>query len=222
MDCSLPVSSVHGILQAKYWSGLPFPPGENGISSVFPTQGSDPGILRLLPGQADSLPLVPLGSWHGQYIYTSLCVLIKPLTSLDLSLLQSLKKKKKGLWIPLHWWLWVLMRFCKVTFLVRDTLLPSRLRVISSQMLICGSQYYSPTFTRNSMCRILFRICLFSASLALWVHKVTSKGSFLLHHKVESLNKTVILVVVFFRSCVFRDIRATKELLVCSGDCKMV
>ena len=26
MDCSLPGSSVHGILQAKYWSGLPFPP----------------------------------------------------------------------------------------------------------------------------------------------------------------------------------------------------
>ena len=26
MDCSLPGSSVHGILQAKYWSGLPCPP----------------------------------------------------------------------------------------------------------------------------------------------------------------------------------------------------
>ena len=25
MDCSPPGSSVHGILQAKYWSGLPFP-----------------------------------------------------------------------------------------------------------------------------------------------------------------------------------------------------
>ena len=25
MDCSSPGSSVHGILQAKYWSGLPFP-----------------------------------------------------------------------------------------------------------------------------------------------------------------------------------------------------
>ena len=29
MDCSLPGSSVHGISQAKYWSGLPFPsPGD--------------------------------------------------------------------------------------------------------------------------------------------------------------------------------------------------
>ena len=26
MDCSPPDSSVHEILQAKYWSGLPFPP----------------------------------------------------------------------------------------------------------------------------------------------------------------------------------------------------
>ena len=26
MDCSLPGSSVHGVLQAKYWSGLPCPP----------------------------------------------------------------------------------------------------------------------------------------------------------------------------------------------------
>ena len=25
MDCSLPGSSVHGISQARYWSGLPFP-----------------------------------------------------------------------------------------------------------------------------------------------------------------------------------------------------
>ena len=26
MDYSIPGSSVHGILQAEYWSGLPFPP----------------------------------------------------------------------------------------------------------------------------------------------------------------------------------------------------
>ena len=25
MDCGLPGSSVHGILQQEYWSGLPFP-----------------------------------------------------------------------------------------------------------------------------------------------------------------------------------------------------
>ena len=26
VDCSLPDSSVHGILQARSWTGLPFPP----------------------------------------------------------------------------------------------------------------------------------------------------------------------------------------------------
>ena len=26
MDCTLPGSSVHGIIPAKYWRGLPFPP----------------------------------------------------------------------------------------------------------------------------------------------------------------------------------------------------
>ena len=35
MDCSPPGSSVHGIFQAGYWSGLPFPP---------PGDLPDPGI----------------------------------------------------------------------------------------------------------------------------------------------------------------------------------
>ena len=29
IDCSPPDSSVHGIFQQEYWSGLPFPPPEN-------------------------------------------------------------------------------------------------------------------------------------------------------------------------------------------------
>ena len=29
IDCSPPSSSVHGIFQQEYWSGLPFPPPEN-------------------------------------------------------------------------------------------------------------------------------------------------------------------------------------------------
>ena len=37
MDCSLPGSSVHGISQAEYWSGLPFPsPGDR------PNPGMEP------------------------------------------------------------------------------------------------------------------------------------------------------------------------------------
>ena len=48
MDCSPPGPSVLGILQAEYWSGLPFP---------FPRDLPDPGIEpRSLTLQADSLP----------------------------------------------------------------------------------------------------------------------------------------------------------------------
>ena len=53
MDCSPPGSSVHGILQARYWSGLPFP---------FPGDLPNPRIeLRSPALQADSLPSEPLG-----------------------------------------------------------------------------------------------------------------------------------------------------------------
>ena len=39
-DCSLPASSVHGILQQEYWSGLPLPSPED-----LPDPGTDPGLL---------------------------------------------------------------------------------------------------------------------------------------------------------------------------------
>ena len=53
MDCSLPRSSVRGILQAEYWSELPFPsPGDP------PNPGTESGSPSL---QADSLPSEPLG-----------------------------------------------------------------------------------------------------------------------------------------------------------------
>ena len=53
MDCSPPVSSVHGILQARYWSRLPFPsPGD------LPDPGIEPGSPILW---ADSLPSEPPG-----------------------------------------------------------------------------------------------------------------------------------------------------------------
>jgi len=51
MDCSLPGSSVHGILREEYWSGLPFPsPGD------LPNPGIEPWFSAL---QADSLPSEP-------------------------------------------------------------------------------------------------------------------------------------------------------------------
>ena len=53
MDCNPPGSSVHGISQAKYWSGLPFPtPGD------LPDLGIKPRSPAL---QADSLSTVPPG-----------------------------------------------------------------------------------------------------------------------------------------------------------------
>ena len=54
MDCIIPPgSSVHGISQAEYWSGLPFPsPGD------LPNPGIKPGSPAL---QADSLPCEPPG-----------------------------------------------------------------------------------------------------------------------------------------------------------------
>ena len=44
MDCSLPGSSVHGILQAEYWSGLPSP---------SPGDLPDPEIKLMSPALAD-------------------------------------------------------------------------------------------------------------------------------------------------------------------------
>ena len=46
MNCSLPGSSVHGILQADYWNGLPCTP--LGLQGIFQTRGSSPCLLGLL------------------------------------------------------------------------------------------------------------------------------------------------------------------------------
>ena len=55
MDCSPPGSSVHGIFQAKYWSGLPFP---------SPRDLSNPEIKPASPVlQAHSLLLSHQGSF---------------------------------------------------------------------------------------------------------------------------------------------------------------
>ena len=54
VDYSMSGSSVHGIFQQEYWSGLPFP---------FPGNLLDPGIEPESPGstalQADFLPTEP-------------------------------------------------------------------------------------------------------------------------------------------------------------------
>ena len=61
MDCSPPVSSVHGISQAKYWSGLPFPSPRD-----LPDPGIEPGFPAL---QADSLPSEPPEKTR-KFVYT--------------------------------------------------------------------------------------------------------------------------------------------------------
>ena len=43
-----------GFSRQEYWSGLPFP-----YQGIFPTQGLNPCLLRLLQWQADSLLLAP-------------------------------------------------------------------------------------------------------------------------------------------------------------------
>ena len=53
VDCSMPRSSVHGIFPGKNFGvGCHFL-----LQGIFPTQGSNPGLLCLLHWQADSLPL---------------------------------------------------------------------------------------------------------------------------------------------------------------------
>ena len=56
MDCSLPGSSVHGILQAGIWEWVALPSSRG---SSRPRE--DPCLLHLLHWQVGSLPLVPPG-----------------------------------------------------------------------------------------------------------------------------------------------------------------
>ena len=68
MDCSLPGSSVHGILQARIldWVAI-------SLSSDLPDPGIEPGSPAL---QADALPSEPPGKSHllssKEILYTSL------------------------------------------------------------------------------------------------------------------------------------------------------
>ena len=48
MDCSLPGTSIHGIFQAKYWSGVPLPSLSNKLRKFY-FQSYSPFIFQLLP-----------------------------------------------------------------------------------------------------------------------------------------------------------------------------
>ena len=63
MDCMLPGSSVHGIFQARILeSGCCFL-----LQGIFPTQGLNLHLLRLLHWQVDYLPLRHLGNLHSSH-----------------------------------------------------------------------------------------------------------------------------------------------------------
>jgi len=57
VDCNLPGSSVHGILQARIleWVAMPSPPGDLSDSGIEPLS------LGLLHREVGSLPLAPTG-----------------------------------------------------------------------------------------------------------------------------------------------------------------
>ena len=65
MDCIPSGSSVHGILQARYWNVLPFL-----LQGIFPTQGSNPGLPRcrqiLYPLSHQGSPVVSIIMLNGQ------------------------------------------------------------------------------------------------------------------------------------------------------------
>ena len=48
MNCSLPGSSIRGILQARIleWVAMPFSRGYSLVRGIFPTLGSNPGLLH--------------------------------------------------------------------------------------------------------------------------------------------------------------------------------
>ena len=64
MGCSLPLSSIHGISQQEYWSGLSFPPrGDLPDLGIKPTSPVAPAL------QAYSLPQSHQGSPLHAYVY---------------------------------------------------------------------------------------------------------------------------------------------------------
>ena len=66
MDCSPPDFSVHGDFPGKSTGvGCHF-----FLQGIFLTQGSNPGLLRLLHWQVDSLPLPHLGSPHKGILFS--------------------------------------------------------------------------------------------------------------------------------------------------------
>ena len=63
MECNLPGSSVHGILQARIQEWVAFPPPRD-----LPVQGVEPLVNESLALQVDSLPTEPPGKPIQKYM----------------------------------------------------------------------------------------------------------------------------------------------------------
>ena len=74
MDCSLPGSSIRGIFQQEYWSGLPFPTPED-----LPNSGIEPVSPVALAMQVYSLLLSQSSHYFSQFSsVTQSCLTLRP------------------------------------------------------------------------------------------------------------------------------------------------
>ena len=65
MDCSLPGSSAHGILQKEYWSGLPFPlPGDLPDPGIEPESLASPALAGGFFTTSTSWEACVKGGWR--------------------------------------------------------------------------------------------------------------------------------------------------------------
>ena len=130
MDCRPPDSSVHGILQARILEWVAMPSSR----WIFPTQRSNPCLLRLLHWQVGPLPLAPPGKYM-----CCLCIIFGEM-SIQIFCLFSI-----GLYIYLffYWivrilyicWIWV--PFCKYFLLFLG------LSFHFPEGLACGAEVYT-------------------------------------------------------------------------------
>ena len=68
MDYSLPSSPVHGVLQARYWSGLPFPPpGDLSRPGIEPRSPTLQQILYQLSYKGKKLGPRKSSTWNLRY-----------------------------------------------------------------------------------------------------------------------------------------------------------
>ena len=160
MDCSPPGSSVHGILQARIWSGLPFPsPGD------LPNPGIEPKSPAL---KANSLPSEPPDSkyfWHASlfesYKYFSLLVKLVG----EISQVPTINK----VWGPGTLWPWHNSNFLRPGLLISENEFISCLPLWSLWVSLPSSAICLPQTGQGRNCSSLSSPVL----RACWVERTT-------------------------------------------------